>query len=464
VSTKMGQLHWRMVQSLLAESLLLAALGGAAGLAIARWALRLAVAFGPEDVPQLHRATIDGRIVAFTLGVSLLTAAPFGLAPAFFARAHTLIGALRDAGRTTMGRARLRLQSALVVATVALAVVLAAGAGLLVRSFVRLMSTDAGFQSGGILTASVALPARAYASPASVDTFYASLHGRLAALPGVETASLSTDLPLTSNERRGFTPDAATIDDGPPRSVAATWTVGDYFRVLGIELVRGRTFTGADTPDNMPVAVISEGMAARYWPRQDALGGRLKWSLRADSPMPWLTAVGVVRDVNDGPLGSEPSDHVYQPYAQFGVTDPFGEGALRSMLVAVRASGVDETSLTRAVFDETRRLDSSLAMSDVQTMRARVDASVSASRLTMVLLAGFAAGALLLAALGLAVGLAAALALGRLLASLLYQTTPYDAGTLAAVPVVLTAVAALASWLPALRATRIDPIQALRVE
>jgi len=506
VRAALGAGSWRMMQSLLAESLVLALAGGGAGLLVTAWAVSAARTFGPANLPELHNAGIDARVVGFTLAVSILTAAIFGLAPALVARAKNLIAALRDAGRTTASRSRQRLQGALVVATVAMAVVLVTGAGLLGRSFERLVTSDAGFRPDNVLTASIALPDAAYRDASSVQSFYEALEGRLSSLPGVAAASLSSDLPLTSAERRAFTPDAPVASDGPPASVAVTWTVGAYFRALGIELRRGRTFDARDTAGSQLVVVISRSLAERYWPDQDPIGRRLKWGI-AGSNTPWLTVVGVVDDVHEGPLGTAPMDHVYQPHAQMLGHDAF-DGAIREMRVAVTASGGDAAGLTGPVLDEIRRLDRSLAVADVRTMRARVAGSVTTERLTAVLLAAFAAGALVLAALGLygvlalavanrtaeigvrmalgaqraeviglvvsrgvrltlvglVLGLGGALALGRFVASLLYETTPYDPATLGAVTGILLLVSVGASVIPAWRASRIDPIRALRVE
>jgi putative ABC transport system permease protein len=288
--------------------------------------------------------------------------------------------------------------------------------------------------------------------------------------------------------------------------VAVTWTVGAYFRTLGVEVRRGRAFDARDTAGSQLVVVVSHSLAERYWPGQDPIGRRLKWGFAA-STAPWFTIVGVADDVHEGPLGAAPMDHVYQPHAQLAAHDAF-DGAIREMRVALAASGGDAALLTGPALDEIHRLDPSLAVADVGTMRARVAGSVTTERLTAVLLAAFAAGALVLAALGLygvlalavaqrtaeiglrlalgaergqviglvvgrgirltlmglVIGLGGALALGRFVASLLYETTPYDPATLGAVTALLLAVSVGASVIPAWRASRIDPIRALRVE
>ncbi len=502
----LGASRRRLLQVLVAESAILAGLGGGLGLLLARWSLGAARSFLPANLPGAGDVGLDARVLAFTVGLSLATALVFGFAPLVTTRATQISETLREGGgRTTAGRRRQRVQAGLVVSTVALAVVLLVGAGLLMRSFARLTATDAGFDPNGVLTMSLVLPPQAYDKADRVRAFVAEVHDAMAALPGVATASLSTALPLAGNEHRAFTAEGS---DTAPTSTAATWVDGDYFTTFGIHVVRGRPLGAGDSQDAQRVAVVNEALARRYWRGQDPIGKRIKWGIPA-SQMPWMTVVGVVADVHDASLAAEPAMHVYVPYDQ--AADAAIEDRVtnfyRTLSVAFRTVS-DPAALAPAALGAIRRLDPSLPVTDVRTMRERVSASVAAQRLMASLLAGFAIVALLLAAVGLygvlalavaqrraeigvrmalgaprgqvvglivkrgmrltaaglALGLVAAVGAARLLSSLLYRTTPGDLPTFLAVPLVLALVALAATALPALRASRIDPIQALRSE
>ena len=496
----------RLLQVLVAESVTLAALGGGLGLLLARWGLGAAGSFLPANLPGAGAAGLDWRVLAFTVGLSIATALVFGLAPLLTTR-HTQLGeTLREGGgRTTAGRRRQRLQAGLVVSTVALAVVLLVGAGLLMRSFARLMATDAGFDPNGVLTMSLVLPPDAYDKAGRVRAFVADVRDRLASLPGVGSASLSTALPLAGNEHRSF---VAESSDTALSSTAATWVEGRFFTTFAIPVVRGRALGAEDTADAQRVAVVNEALARRYWPGRDPIGRRIKWGIPS-SDTPWMTVVGVAGDVHDASLAAEPALHVYVPFDQASdaLTEDRVTNFYRTLRVAVRTAG-DPGAMAPAALDAIRRLDASLPVTDVRTMRERVSGSVAAQRLTASLLAGFAIVALLLAAVGLygvlalavaqrraeigvrmalgaqrgqvvwlivrrgmrltavglTLGLAAAVGAGRVLSSLLYRTSPADLPTFLAVPLVLAVVALAASALPALRASRIDPIEALRAE
>jgi putative ABC transport system permease protein len=504
----------RLFQMMAAESLLLAAAGGALGLALGQWALAAMPRVVAEGLPGVARVALDGRVLAFAAALSAATALAFGVLPLVGLTRNgrrglgSLYGALAG-GRSTSEPARHRVQGALVVSTVGLACVLLAGAGLLVRSFANLLASDPGFRPQRVLTMVASLPPEGYPTAASIRTFQGEAARRLAALPGVRAASLSSDLPtVLDGERRAFTPEGTPAAAGVPPSLALTWVHGDYFGTFGIAVERGRAFTAQEMEENRRVVMVSESIARQFWPGQDPIGKRLKWGIAA-SEAPWLTIVGVVADVTEGALGTAPSLHAYEPYGQVrdeALADTV-TGLWRRIHVAVLAPG-DPAALAGQVRAEISRLDPALAVAGVATMEQRLADTVAPQRFSTLLLGAFAAGALLLAAIGLygvlaaavaqrtreigvrmalgaapgrvlglvvrqgmtlvgaglLLGLAAALALTRVMASLLYGTTPRDPWAFAAGPVVLAVVAAVACWLPARRAAGVDPVVALRQE
>ena len=510
VRAALGASRRRLFQMLAAESLLLAVAGGAFGLAAGAWAVRAVPSVIAEGLPGVSHVALDGRVLAFAAILSFVTAVVFGAMPLVAGGGPDLQGALGGGGgRTaTAGLSRHRLQGALVVSTVGLACVLLAGAGLLVRSFVKLLSTDPGFRPQRVLTMIVSLPPEGYATAAGIRAFLDEATGRLASLPGAGAAAVASDLPFISGERRAFTPEGSVPAGGVASSLALTWVQGDYFETFGIPLVRGRAFTAAEHAESRDVVVISRALADRFWPGEDPIGKRLKWGV-TESRTPWLTVVGVVADVADERLGALPTIHAYEPYRQLpdGQLEDAITGLTRTLHLAVLTRAEPE-ALAARVRAEIAALDPALAVARMATMEQRLADNVAPQRFSMLLLGGFAAGALLLAAIGLygvlafavaqrtreigvrmalgarraevvrmvvrqgmalvaiglALGLAAALAATRLMSALLYETEPHDPWTYALVPAVLAAVAALACWLPARRASKVDPIVALKVE
>jgi putative ABC transport system permease protein len=412
-------------------------------------------------------------------------------------------------GRTAGGSRGHRLQQTLVAVTVALAVILLVGAGLLVRSFAAILEADPGFRPDRVVTMTVALPREAYQSGSSVGSFLRDVHDRLRTIPGVRSTSISTDVPLESNERRAMTPESATLA-GPSPSVTLTWTYGDYFGTLGVPIVRGRTFTATEDVELRPVAIVSESLAQQFWPGQDPIGKRIKNGL-PESKTPWLEIIGVAGDAHDGPLTVEPTIHVYVPFSRMvpeldrlGAT---GGGFGRTLRLALLAHG-DPTMLVAPARQQIASVDRALPVTQIATMEQQMAASLAPQSFSTAVLTVFAAGALLLAAIGLygvlafavaqrtreigvrialgathrsvlsmvvrqgmalvavglLVGVAGAVAVTRLMTSLLYRTHPFDPLTFAAVPVILAAVALLACYLPARRAARVEPMVALRTE
>jgi predicted permease len=512
VRVALGASRRRLRKMLLTESLLLALAGGAAGYLVAWWATRALPSVLPEALAQLREAQPDARVLAFTMSASILTAFLFGLAPLASRFRSALQQSLRDsAGAVTLGRARQLTQKLLVVTTVTLAVVLLVAAGLLVRSFSALLRTELGFRPESVLTATVSLPPSSYNSGDRLKTFFVSLLETVRPLPGVTSAGLGNDLPLAGEEYRVFTPDGSPLsNDEAPRSITVTWVMGDFFGALGMSLKRGRFFTPAEErADADRVVIVNEALARQVWPGMDPIGKRLKWGIRA-SQAPWMTVVGVVSDAPDGGVAAPPSMHVYQPYMRLDsdlIAGPQAPFTLYHTMSIVVRTPADPASLAQPIREAIRRLDPALAIADISTMRSRVDTALAPQRLSTTLLAVFAGAALLMAsvglygvlsysvaqrtreigvrmalgakrrdvvalvagqgllltAIGLGIGLAAAFGVTRVMRSLLHNTQPHDPVTFLTVPLVIAGVALAASYLPARRASRVDPIKALRV-
>ena len=500
----------RLLQMLLVEGLLLTGAGGALGLFLGNAVVRAMPDVITLSLPGVQDVRLDVRVVLFTFALSALTAIVFGLLPLVVSERRDLTDLLREGGARSIGGARQhRLQATLVVSSVALAVVLLASAGLLMRSFAKLMAVDTGIRAPRVLTMEVRLPQAGYESAPAVRSFYQGLHDRVRAIPSVRAASIQTDLPLKGDgERRVFTADQAIDAGDGTGSVAVTWTFGDYFRTFGVPIVKGRGFLSHEELENRGTAIVSRALAERYWPGQDPIGKRVKWGIAA-SRAPWQTVVGVAGDVVDGKLGETPIMHVYVPFAE-AVNPPGGlpiAGLVRRMTVAA-VSDQDAATLIAPMRAAIAALDPALAVAEVTTM-AQVMADASApQRFSTVLLGAFAAGALLLAAIGLygmlafgvarrtreigvrlalgatrrevlglvvrqgmtltlaglGLGMVGALGATRLIRGLLYQTEPLDPVTFASVPGILAVVALLACYLPARRAASVEPMAALRAE
>ncbi|HEV8580560.1 MAG TPA: ABC transporter permease [Thermoanaerobaculia bacterium] len=498
IRAALGAGRRRIAGQLLVESALLGLAGGACGLLLAFAGIRLLLAMVPADLwGGLLRQTaigIDGPVLLFTLLLSLATGLLFGLAPALGASRVDLTEPLKEGGRGHSGRAR----GLLVAAEMALAVVLLVLAGLLFRSFLRLRAVDPGFTPERVLTMPIELPADGYTSPAARVNFFQELSRRAAALPGVESAAFSDSIPLSgvSMILRGLRVEGR--DPLPPEKqpeIAITAVSPDYFRTMGIRIVGGRAFSEADTSSGTPVAVISRSMARKLWGDTDAVGRRLRMG---PSTAPWTTVVGVAVDVRQDGLDTEPRAQMYRPF----LIDPRDAGFL-----AVRTAA-NPAALIPAVRREVMALDRNVPLYDIATMEQRLAGSVAARRFNLVLLGLFAALALALAGVGLygvlgyavtertreigvrmalgaqrrgvlgliirqgltlaaagvGFGLVASFACSRLLRTSLFGITTNDPVTYVAIPLLLMLVALLSSYLPARRATRVDPLVTLRVE
>ena len=309
----LGASPGRLIRQMLSEGLVLALLGGALGALLAWVTMDLFLAMIPFALPRSQDVGIDGPVLLYTLGISFLTAILFGLAPGLSAARVNLQQSLQEGGRGGVSKARRRLHSAFVVVQIALALVLLVAAGLLIRSFGKLVDTDPGFRGEKVLAFTVTLPTNAYSDAAKIRAFYDQGLERLSVLPGVAAAAATTTLPLETREVRACQVEGKAQGTGEaPPAIAQVWVQGDFFDALKIPLLRGRVFTPADRQGQLPVAVINETMAKRFWPGQDPIGRRLRWHQEA----PWMTVVGIVGDVKDGPLQTRPRPHTYTPFAQ----------------------------------------------------------------------------------------------------------------------------------------------------
>ena len=500
VRSALGAGRRRLVQQFLSESLLLGAMGGAGGLVVAYWCLRALVAVGPTSIPRLADVTIDLRVLAFTVGVAVGTSVLFGLAPALVSTGGTLARFIAGAGRGTVGGGS-RTRKVLVVCELALAVVLLVGAGLLIRSYDALQQVSPGFNPDGVLTASISLPAAKY--PAAVDDgrFTSALVDRLASAPGVEGAAAAFGLPFSVgfNASTSFTRPGETDSADTPSAGMRIVTPG-YFKTMGIPLRAGRVFDAHDDETGAEVVLINQTAARRFWPDKNPIGDQIHVGvgLASGERSGQKTIVGIVGDVKYGGLDADARPEIYLPYAQQRVD---------GYTVAIRTSG-DPLAMAPIIRREVAALDRELPVADVQPMAALIGASVAERRFTMLLLVAFAAVAATLAAIGiygvlaylvgqrtqeigvrlaigasprdvvrlflregmvlavvgLACGLAGALAATRALASLLFGVTATDPITFAFVGIALGAVALAASYMPARRAARVDPMNALRAE
>ena len=498
IRTALGAGRWRVFRQLLTESVVLGVMGGALGLMLAFWGLDLLLAAIPIDLPFWMKFDLDGRVLGFTAGVTLLTALIFGAAPALQASKVDLNEALKEGGRGGAGAARHRTLRSLVVAEVALSLVLLIGAGLMMRSFMRLQHTSSGLNPENLLTLSLNAPVVKYDAMEKFYAFYKELLERIRAMPGVDAAGAASNLPL----RGGSWEDSLTVEGYPALSVGQAPTINfnvitpNYFRAMGIPLLIGRDFNDADTGDSMKVTIIDERLAREYWPNESPIGKRVRFS-PPDDKESWCTIVGVVGAVKNESLNLTHRKTVYRPNAQYPLDD---------MSLAIRARNPE--SLAPAIQRQVKAMDPDLPIINMLTMTEVVSRSVWQPRLYAILFSVFAAVALALASVGLygvmaysvsersreigirvalgaqrrdvlklvvmqgmtltligiGIGLAAALALTQLMRSLLFEVSVTDPLTFAGLAAMLSVVALLACWIPARRATRVDPMIALRCE
>ncbi len=494
-----GAKRGRVIRQLLTESVLLALVGGGLGLLIAYWGVSLLVRLNETNIPRAQEIGLDGRVVLFTLGISVLTGILFGLAPAIRSSRNELVHALKDAGRSGSSGLRQRFRSSLVIAEISLSLVVLVGAGLLIRSFWRVQQVDPGFRADNILAMSLALPDYKYHKAVDQRLFFDRLLQATKALPGVQSVSETSALPLS-----GSTPSSSFYIEGRPVATGQQAPHGDYasvspdyFQTLGIKLIRGRIFTEHDNSETAGVVIIDETVARKYWAGEDPIGRRITFEGERKNPL-WREIIGIVGHVKSRALDGESRPQYYVPLDQRPES---------SMFLAVRTTG-GPSSVAPAVRALIHSLDKDLPVYRVTTMEQLVASSLAQRQFSTLLLGVFALIALLLAAVGLygvtaysvtqrtheiglrvalgaqrsdvlklvvgqgmvltvigvAIGLASAAALTRVMSTMLFGVAATDRTTFIAVSLVVVIVALLACYIPARRATKVDPLVALRYE
>jgi putative ABC transport system permease protein len=500
IRVALGASRARIVRQLLTENVLLSLTGGALGLVLAFWGLHALVALGPADIPRLDSIRIDRAVFCFTLLLSLGTGVIFGLAPALTVSNPHLNDTLKEGGRSSAeGSGGRRVRSALAISEIALSLVLLVGASLLARSFLRLQHVDPGFRPDHVLTVRLSLPKTKYKGDEQLSAFYEQLLSRVVQQSGVESAAVTNNLPIGEvNDLpqlyfriygRVRVP-TAQLPDAEARVVSP-----DYFRALQIPLRRGRLFDSHDAKGAPEVAVISETLARRYFPNEDPIGKRITLHTVLEK---WSTIVGVVGDVKGGALTAEPYPQIYGSYLQ---------SPSRSMTLVVRTTG-DPLAISGSLGGQVRALDSEQPLYNVRSLEQVLSSSIARPRFNMLLITILAGVALLLAAIGiygvisysvvqrtheigvrialgatygdvirlvvrqgiflaaagLGIGSLTAIAVTRAMATLLYGISATDPATFLGVAIVLGGIAFVASYIPARRATKVDPMIALRHE
>jgi predicted permease len=509
VRLALGASRGRMVRQMLTESMLLSLIGGAAGIATAVGTLGFILRFVPSNVPRLSEVRIDWVVLAFALLISILTGLVFGLAPALHSAKGALSSAIREGGRGSGYSIKTgRLRDVLIVSELAFAVILMVGAGLLLRTLRDLLQENPGFNPTQVVTANIQLPnpndpkTDPYLDIPGKATFDRELLRRMKAIPGVELAAITSALPSTNsnpNAVGGLANEGFAIEDRPVESLqdlrAERIRISpDYFKVLQATLLRGRSFTEGDEDGKPLVAIIDESTARKYWPDRDPLGRRVRF--RRDPTKPWTTVVGIVKDIKSDGLDIDGVPHIYVSTYQ---------DSSRRLSVVLRTS-LPATLLEPQIRHEIQSIDPGLPVFNVSSMNDVLDRSLASRRFSADLVGGFAGLAVLLASIGIygllaymvgqrsreigirmalgarrgdilrmflrkgvaiaGVGIVAGLVFSAstasMMASLLYGVRPHDPAVFLIVPLLLLAVAALASYLPARRATKVNPIVALR--
>jgi putative ABC transport system permease protein len=501
IRAALGATRLRLIRQLLTESLLLALAGGLAGVAVAYFTVKALRVLGQESIPRLSEVSIDARVIAFTFGIAAVTGIICGLAPALRASKVDLNEALKEGGRSSGGgassRGSHRTRKLLVVSEVALSLVLLIGASLLVRSYRQIGNSYPGFDPHNVLSFRIALPATKYPTPDSIVSFFRRASERLNGLPNIESAAMTFSLPMS---RAALAWEPIVVEGYVPGDSQASIisnvriVTPDYFRTMRVRLMRGRLFDEHDTKGGLETVIVDEAVAERFWPGEDPIGKRLQ---RANSDS-WRTVVGVVSDAKQYSAEKEPPITVYFPFEQY---------IARNMFLVIRTTSAPAAMVT-AITREIQALDPDMPMFDVNTMDQRLYDSLASRRFAMLLLGGFALialalggigiygvmaysvnqrthemgvrlalgaqpgsilrlvvhQALALTAVGIAIGLGAAFALTRVMSSLLFGVNATDSFTFVTTPLLLGIIALLASYIPARRAAKVDPMIALRYE
>ena len=504
IRAALGAGRVRLVRQLFIEGILLSLFGTAVGLTVATAGTKLLLQFVPAGIPRLAHVSLDLRVLGFTILISLGTCLIFGLVPAWQASKPDLHTALEQSGRTSgPGASRLRFRQLLVVFQVSVAVMLVIGAGLLIRSFWILQRVDPGFQSEGVLTAELILPYAKYSENTQINNFYNQLLERVPSIPGVKNATIAYDHPLASNWLDEFEIEGRVVAPDTPRQSANFIPIGpDYFDTVGLKLLTGRRFTPQDDADHPGVAIINESFARHYFPNENPLGHKMKSGppgrIWRGQKLTSFEIIGIARDVKLAGLDAPSEPAYYLPASQ---------APLQDMTLLVRTT-TDPLSIVGAVRQVVLSIDPNQPLSNIKTLEKVVDDSIAQRRLNMLLMGLFGGLALLLSAVGIygllshavtqrtqemgirmalgaqvsdvlklvlrrgmmlafageVIGLAGAFALTRLMRGLLFGVTPNDATTFIVVAGVLAVVALLACYVPARRATKVDPLVALRYE
>ena len=499
IRSALGASRTRLIQRLLTESLLLALAGGVVGTFGALWGVSLLIKFAPDNLPRVDQISVDRFVLLWTAAVSILTGIVFGLVPAWQNSRSNLNEVLRDGGRITgESSGRRRGRGVLVVTELALAVMLVTSAGLLIKSLWRLQQVDTGINPDRVLTMQFSLRGQRYREEQSLRQFAERLISQTQSLPGVQAAAISNSLPPNETDfSSDFLIEGQARSGASPQIAYFTFVSTDYFRTLGIPLKKGRTFTAADTPDATRVVLVNETFQRAFFPGEDPIGRRLN-TATAEKPL-WNTIVGVVADVKYNGLTQDVQPAIYNALLQ----EPTRGGSL-----VIKTELADPLSLTTAVRNEVRKIDPDLPLTNIATMDDRLSKAVAQPRFRTILIALFAAVALMLACLGIygvisysvtlrtheigirmalgaqtgdvlrmvirqamvlavigvTLGLAASYALTSLMSKLLFGVQPTDPATFVGTAAILSITALLASYLPARRATKIDPLQALHYE
>jgi putative ABC transport system permease protein len=511
IRSALGAERRRIIQQLLTESVLLAGAGGALGALFAYWAVKAFVASQPTTVPRIDLIGVDGRVLAFVALVSIATGVLFGLVPALRASSPDLLTTLKESVRGSAGAAARRFRSALVVAEVALALMLLVGAGLMIRSFARLMAVDPGFTPERVVTMRLTLPDAKYPTIGGWTSFHQELIRRVTALPAVEAAGVNSSVPLEGGGNESSVMkegDPPPSPDRPPTMTLFQTISPDYFAAMGIQLLKGRVFTDRDAGESTLVAVVDESLVRKLFPNDDPIGKRFSFESRGHGPdaQPiWREIIGVVRHVRHyGIAGEPPFGQVYTPFTQLPV---YMQDRRPGMALMVRTR-LEPQAVAASIRREVAAIDRDIPLWGVQTMDTYLAQNTEQPRLSMMLLTGFGALALVLSivgiygvlsytvsqrtqeigirmalgasrrdvmrlvvgqgmvltAIGIALGLALSYAASRWLTAMLFQVSPHDPPTFAIIAALLALVAFAATCVPGLRATRVSPIEALRYE
>ncbi|MEO8358424.1 MAG: ABC transporter permease [Vicinamibacteria bacterium] len=492
-----GGNRWRLIRQLLTESVLLSTLGGLVGIGLAYAGVRALVASLPANVPRADEIGLDGTVLAFTAFVALLTGLVFGLAPAWKVSSTDINDTLKETGRGTATPGQHRLRNALVITEISLALVLLIGAGLLLRSFFHVIDADNGIRSTGVLADNLPMPPARFAELEKRTALIEQVLAQIQAAPGVRSVAVTSSL-LGGNQSSFNVEGRPEPLPGQRPSADLARVTPDYFKTMGVRLVEGRVFANSDRADTPPICVIDELFAKTHFAGESSLGKRVKFGGLQDMSQPWMEVVGVVAHVKNYGVDQPSRSELYQPFYQRN----FGTAT-----ILVQTAG-DPASLTSGVREAVRRVDPELPLYAVRTLDEIISSQTAQRRLAVELISVFAAVALLLAAIGIygvmsyavalrtqeigirmalgaersdiskmvlrfgvkmsfigiAVGLVAAFGLARTMAGMLFQTSVADPPTFSVVPLVLMGVALLACYVPARRATRVDPLVALRAE